>query len=203
MAFRRWQIRVAAMIVGVGTTTASVASQDMPHRSTADIVRQQLGSIAGEIAGKLQLADKSAVGLSVQPSSGSGLVENAFVEALQHEGYRTFLETDRDSVGMDLVIVVLSSGAQYTQIGPATYVRRVRTELEARTQRRSGEAIAVLGMFQRAYSDTVSAKDAEVFVPRNGEAGDEEATLFQRLVGPLIVLASGIIIVYLFFTVRS
>lgn len=190
-------------MLAVGTASTPLASQEMPHRTTVNIVRQQLGSIAEEVVGKLHLAEKSAVGVRVQPSGVSGLVENAFVEALQRQGYRPFLGSGGDSVGVDLMVDLLTGGAQYSPIVPAGYERKVQTELEARTQRRSGEAIAVLGTFHRIWSDTVSAKDADALVPRTTEAGDEEGRFFQRLVGPLVVLASGIIIVYLFFTVRS
>ena len=203
MVFRFWQTRIAAMLVGVGTIAAPLASQDMPHRATVDILRQQLGDIADEIAGRLQFPAQTAVRVLVQPSPNSGLAENAFVGTLQHDGFRTFVGGDPDSAGFILVISILTDDARYKKLDSGRYGRTVETELEARTQKRSGEAIAVLGTFHRAFSDTVSAKDAELMVPRARPAGDEETSFFERFVGPLIVLASGIVIVYLFFTVRS
>jgi hypothetical protein len=203
MISRLWQIRVVSTMVALGTSTGSAASQDVSHRSTAMVIRYQLGSIAEEIADKLQLTANSAVAVTVQPSFGASLAENAIVEALQHRGYRAFLKPERDSVRVSLNINVLTDRAQFREIGQTGYERTVQTELEARSERGGGDSVTVLGIFHRVYSDTVSVKDAEVQVPHQGGSTDEEATLFQRLVGPLIVLASGIMVVYLFFTVRS
>lgn len=167
------------------------------------VVRQQLGSIAEEVVGKLEFAANSSVSVSVRPSATAGVAEDAFVEALQHRGYRAYVRPTADSAGFGLHLSVLTDGAQFREIGTSAFERTVRTELEARAERSDGEVIAVLGIFRRAYSDTVTAKDAQNLVPRQGAGGGEDATLFERFIGPLIVLASGIMIVYLFFTVRS
>ena len=201
MVSRHWQIRVVGTVLALGTSAGSAASQDVSHRSTAMVIRSQLGSIAEEIVGKLKLAANSAVNVTVQPSFRASLAENAVVEALQHWGYRVFLKSDHDSVRVGLSINVLTDRAQFKEIAQFGYERTVQTELEARSEH--GDSVTVLGIFRRAYSDTVSVKDAEVQMPTQGSSTDEEATLFQRLVGPLIVLASGIMVVYLFFTVRS
>jgi hypothetical protein len=203
MISRLWQIRLMSTLVGLGTYASSSASQDVPHLSTAMVLRYQLGSIAEEVVGKIQLEAKSAVVVSVQPYARRNLAENAFVESLQNRGYRPILKREVDSAGINLIVTVLNDHAQFKEIGQKAYERTVQTELEARTERNDGESIAYLGIFHRVSSDTVSAKDVEVPLPVHGNGVDEEATFFQRLVGPFIILASGIIVVYLFFTVRS
>ena len=203
MVFRLWQFRVMVSIVALGTYVGSAASQEVTNPSTAMVIRQQLGSIAEEVADKLQIVANSAVIVSVQPHSERELAENAFVKSLENRGFRLFLKPTRDSGAVNLRITILNDRAQFKETAQHTYERIVQTELEARTERDNGESIAYLGTFHRVSSDTVSLKDAEVPVQRQGEIGDEGATLFQRLVGPLIVLASGIIVIYLFFTVRS
>jgi hypothetical protein len=139
----------------------------------------------------------------VQANSERELVENAFVKSLQNRGFRPFLKPMRDSLAINLRIAVLNDRARFKEIAQSSYERIVQTELEARTERDNGESLSYLGIFHRVTSDTVSSKDMEVPVQHRGDVGDEDATLFQKVVGPLIVLASGILVVYLFFTVRS
>jgi hypothetical protein len=190
-------------IVALGTYVGSAASQEVTSPSTVMIVRNQLGSIAEEIVDKLQIAANSSVILVVQANSEWGLAENAFVKSLQNRGFRPFLKPMRDSSAVNLKITVLNNRAQYKETSQHAYERIVQTELEARTERDNGESLSYLGIFHRVSSDTVSSKDVEVTVQHRGDVGDEDATLFQKVVGPLIILASGIIVVYLFFTVRS
>lgn len=203
MISRLWQIRLMSTLVGLGTYASSAASQDVPRPSTAMVIRNQLGGIAEEVVGKLQLEAKSAVAVFVQPSARRNLAENAFVESLQNHGYRPILNRRVDTAGINLMVTVLSDRAQFKEISQKAYERTVRTELEARTERDNGESIAYLGVFHRLSCDTLSVKDTEVSVPIHENGADEETTFFQRLVGPFIILASGIIVVYLFFTVRS
>jgi hypothetical protein len=203
MIFRLWQFRVMGSIVALGTYVGSAASQEVANPSTALIVRNQLGSIAEEVTDKLQIAANSTVIVSVQANFVRELAENAFVKSLQNRGFRPFLKPMRDSAAVNLRITVLNDRAQFKETAQRTYERIVQTELEVRTERDNGESLAYLGIFHRVSSDTVSSKDMEVRGQRQGDVGDEDATLFQKVVGPLILLASGIIIVYLFFTVRS
>jgi hypothetical protein len=198
-----WQIRLISILVGLGTYAGSAASQDVSHPSTAMVIRNQVGSIADEIVGKLQLTSGSVVTVSVQPAAKRDLAENAFIESLQNRGCRPLLNHQPDSAGFALVVSILTDRAQFKEIGPKAYERIVQTDLEARTERAKGDSVAYLGVFHRLYADTVSAKDVEVPVPAHGDGADEHATFFERLAGPFIVLAGGILVVYLFFTVRS
>jgi hypothetical protein len=175
----------------------------VPRFSTAMVLRHQLGSIADEVVGKLQLSSGSAVYVAVQPYTGKELAENAFAEALQNRGFRPLMKMTSDTGATTLKVSVLNDRAQFREINQKTSERIVQTDLEVRVENAKGESLASLGMFHRIGVDTVGAKDIEVIAPHQGSEVDEDTTFFQRFVGPLIVLASGIIVVYLFFTVRS
>jgi len=203
MNSRTWQYRVVGCAVALGTCGGSLASQEVLRPSTTMVIRQQLGSIADEVAEKLQLEVNGKVAVSVQPSADAALAENAFVEALQRRGFRPLLDAGSDSAGIQLSISVLTDRAQFEKIGPGGFMRTVQTDVEAREENRNERSVAVLGLFHRLSRDTVSQRDAEVPVPHRGEGVDLEPTFFERLVAPLIILASGILVVYLFFTVRS
>lgn len=197
------EFRLACLVLALGTCTGSVASQGMTHPSTTMVVRQQWGSIAQEVVDKLQLAPHSAIWLSIQPIADSVMAQNAFLDALQSHGYSPALSSLKGSGAVKLAVSVLTDRTQFKEVRPSAYERTIQTDIEARTERNNGENVEIVGMFHRVLIDTVSSKDVEFPYPRASLANEEQATLFQRLVGPLIVLASSIVIVYLFFTVRS
>jgi len=203
MVSNLWRSCIVVGCVVLGTYAGPASSQDLRRPSTIMLVRQQFSSIAREVVDTLQLAAECKVLLSVQPSPRTDVAENAFADALMHKGYQTFLLPGHDSGSVRLNINVLSEGARFREIGRSMYVRTVQTAVEARVERPNGEAVEVLGLFQRIASDTVSAPDAEVSLQRPERGTEAEATIFERLIGPLIILASGIMVVYLFFTVRS
>lgn len=191
------------MILALGTTAVIAASQDMSPRSTGGIIREQVRSMAEDIAERAGFGTARAVSLIVQPPASAEVATNVFVDVLQQRGCRVFVGSVPDTAGMVLAVSVLGEGAQFRQLGDSSYQRVVQTELEARTQRPDGEVLAVLGSFRRTATDTVSKKDPRFFSGRSSAGETESSTLFERLIGPVIVLASGIMIVYLFFTVRS
>lgn len=198
-----FQIRLACAILALGTCAGSATSQRMAHPSTMMVLRQQWGSVADEIVDRLQLAPNTAVWLSLQPTPDSGVAQNAFLEVLLHRGYPASLKSRGDSAEVKLAISALTDRALFKETGQTSYERNVQLDVEARTERNNGQTVAVLGVFHRAVTDTVFVKDNDNPMSRREDVRDEESTLFQRFVGPFIALASGIMIVYLFFTVRS
>ncbi len=197
------QVRLATVLILCGTWVVDVASQGIAHPSTAMALRQQWGSLAEEVADSLHAVPRTTIDLWVQKVADSVLVQNAFLEALQRRGFSPTLESEKDSVELRLMVTVLTDRAQAREVGPDRYERTIQTDLEARSESDNGRVVQVLGMFHRTLIDTVSAREAELPLPIAATTGEEHASLFQRFVGPLIVLASGVIIVYLFFTVRS
>ncbi len=195
--------RILGVFFLFGTCVGSVASQGTSHPSTAMAIRQQWGTLAQEVVDKLQLAPHSSIELWIQSDADSVSAQNAFLEALQRRGYSPSLGAQNDSSAVRLAIAVLTNRKQMRGIGSDSYERTIQTDIEARTDRANGQNAGVLGMFHQALIDTVSAQEAGSPLPLALTTGEEHASLFQRFVGPLIVLASGVMIVYLFFTVRS
>jgi hypothetical protein len=203
MALHLLRIRLISAILALGTCLTVASSQDVSRPSTAMVLRQQMGSIADEVVGRLQLVAGSAVALTIEPGSQKDIAENAFAGSLQRKGFRPFTKMMRDSSGITLKVSILTDRAQFRELGQKQFERTVQTDVEVRSEKSDGESLDAFGMFHRSISDTVSSRDVEMTPFRQGDGLDEETTFFQRLIGPLIVLASGIIVVYLFFTVRS
>lgn len=195
--------RLVGVLLLSGTWVGTAASQGMTHPSTATVIRQQWESLAQEVVDKLTLAPHTKIALWVQPVADSVSAQNAFLENFLHRGYAPTLNPTKDSDEVKLTVAVLTDRTQMKEIAKDTYQRTVQTDIEPRTERSNGQSVEVLGVFHRALVDTVSAQEAALPLPTPSASGNEDATLFQRVVGPVIVLASSIIVVYLFFTVRS
>jgi len=202
MMSRHICFRAIHAVLALGTCAGLAASQDLPRPSTTMVARQQWGTLAEEIVAKLSVPINTGIWLTIRPASDSGLAQNAFLDALVRRGYAASL-TPRDSADVKLTVTVLTDQAFFKEIGPSLYQRSVQADAEARTEANNGKTIAVLGTLHRAVTDTVAFREGGVLLTRSMENADENATLFQRIVGPLVVLASGVVIIYLFFTVRS
>jgi hypothetical protein len=198
-----WHFRLVGAIALAAAGTMSAGAQTSANASTSLIVRQQLGSIAEEVVGKLGLPDGSGVILEIQPEAKGDLAANAFLEVLQHRGYRGFLHGANDSAAAKLDLNLLTQSARFDEIGTNTFLRTIQTGVEARIEVPAQNRASVLGMFHRSERDTVSQRDADLTMVSVRNTNGEDVSLLQRVVAPLIVLTSGILVVYLFFTVRS
>jgi len=198
-----WRHRILESVGILGLFAGTLACQDGERPSTPLVIRQLFGSIADEACDSAKFVPAEPVLLSVASGKNRNLVENAFVEALQRRGVKTWLKKDPDSSGALLTVNVLADRVGFNQVRHDAVARTVRTEVEVRAEYRDERPVKLLGVFRRELRDTVSQQEADHYALGVGSVADEESTTFQRLVGPLIVLATGIIVVYLFFTVRS
>ncbi len=203
MIFRPLVLRIGGLLLLSGTCAGTVASQEMRHLSTATVLRQQWGSLAQEVVDKLRQIPHGPVIVWIQPVADSILAQNAFLETLQRRGYSPTLSARNDSTVVRLTVAVLTDRKQVREISKEVCERTVETEIEARAASGDGQDVEMLGVFHRLLVDTVSSTEAENPLSIPLVPTDEHASVFQRFVGPLIVLASAIIVVYLFFTVRS
>jgi hypothetical protein len=78
--------------------------------------------------------------------------------------------------------------------------RSIRITLEVRTTKGAERETHILGTFHRETKDTAQVFATELLptVQKNDETG-----ILQRMLTPFIVVGGAIVIVYLFFTVRS
>jgi hypothetical protein len=97
-------------------------------------------------------------------------------------------------------VFILSSEIKIRQLDPKLSERDIQTTLEARIVKGAERETHILGTFHRETKDTAQVFTTELLptVQKNDETG-----IFQRMLTPFIVVGGAIVIVYLFFTVRS
>jgi hypothetical protein len=84
------------------------------------------------------------------------------------------------------------------------YDRIAKTTLDARLHEGGGGEVHYLGSFSREASDTVAQRDEPFSVGFVKEEYAEGSTsFFEKIAGPVLMIAGVFVIVYLFFTVRS
>jgi hypothetical protein len=136
----------------------------------------------------------------VEGGSARVLVENAFMELLNRRGIRTSLQPGQGAGKRTLQVTILDQGVRYVNLSTGEYRREVRTSIEARSVSRDTSAMEYVGTFRRVDVDTVSFREEIGISPLVGEG---ERTLFDKLVGPVLLIGGAFLVVYLFFTVRN
>jgi hypothetical protein len=158
-----------------------------------------LQSIADEIVDSVKFDVKRRVAVLVEGEGLRTLAENAFIEALQTRNYASVV-VDTASIHQILHLVILDAEIKVRALDAKFSERKIQTTLEARVVQGAERRVRMLGTFHRETKDT-----AQVFlsgliptVQKNDESG-----ILQRMLTPFIVVGGAIVIVYLFFTVRS
>jgi hypothetical protein len=197
------QIQLTAVFLATVLGGGSVCAQGLRQVSTPMVFRMHLQSLAAEVAEKLQLRTGSRIGLVVEAQRSATMVENAFIQVLSGKGCRTFVKPAPDSTDLLLSLNVLTENVRFDDVISHGFLRTITIDVEARVMDSGGKSADVVGTFHRVSRDTVTQKDEGLAV-RNGSIHEpEELSTLQKLIGPLIVLTGGILVVYLFFTVRS
>lgn len=78
--------------------------------------------------------------------------------------------------------------------------RSIRTTLEVRKVTGMDRKVSILGTFYRQVSDTAQTFPS---VQLSTEQSDGKSGILQKLLTPFIVISGAVLIIYLFFTVRS
>ncbi len=150
------------------------------------------------ISAKLDL--KSQVALWVEGEGQRSLAENAFIETLQKRSYASVLSTGKTS-GTDASCIstwyMKSKSEQWVKnILNGVLLPRSKYKTILGVERK----VYLLGTFQREGKDK-----AQIFpsVQMPVLQADEEESLIQRLLTPLIILSGAVLIIFLLFTVRS
>ena len=166
------------------------------------VLRSQAGSVAEETLGKLGTSLKGAdqISLTVDGGSARALIENAFLELLNRQGVHATLRSTQGGSIQALQVIVLEQGVRYISLSTGEYRREVRTTIEAREVPRDSSAMNFVGTFSRSDIDTVAFREEAGILPL---ARDSERTLFDKLVGPVLLIGGAFLVVYLFFTVRN
>jgi hypothetical protein len=169
-------------------------ANDSTGDNSTSIVRSQLQSIADEVVDSAKFDRTGRVAVFVEGEGPRALAENAFIEAFQKRNF-TSVVIDTASNHQILQVFLLNHGINVRELDAAFSERNIRTTLEARTVKGVDREVRILGTFQREKKDTVRVFSS---VQKNSETG-----ILQRMLTPFIVVGGAIVIVYLFFTVRS
>jgi hypothetical protein len=115
-------------------------------------------------------------------------------------GIRAVVQIPQAGGKSSLRITVLDQSVRYASLSGGEYRREVRTSFEARGSRTDTSSITYVGLFTRVDDDTVGFREEIGVLP---SAQDGDRSLFDKLVGPLVLIGGAFLIVYLFFTVRN
>ena len=203
MKFKPFQTATVVIGISAGILPVDLVSQSVPESTTALLLRKQFQEIADDVVAKFTIVPPNNVVVSVESPYPVTSVQNAFLDALQRKGCQPFLHANGDSVSAALTVTVLHEKVTFEDFGGKNFLRTVESEVEARIEFGSFKSAQYLGTFRRSARDTVQEREPEYVKTPLGSLHEEDASTFQRLVGPLIVLASSVLVVYLFFTVRS
>jgi hypothetical protein len=182
----------------VGSDAVS-CTKDTTETNSTYIIRSQLQSIAGEVIDSTKFNMKERVAVIVEGEGPRTLTENAFIDVFQKRNY-TSVAIDTASTNQILQIVLLNVENKVRELDPKVSERMIQITLEARTIRGPSRDVRLLGTFQRETKDTAQVFGANPF---SAAHKNDDNGILQRMLTPLIVVGSAIVIVYLFFTVRS
>lgn len=185
-----------------GFLAASGVQAQSAKMSGALVLRLQAGSVAEEALAKLGTSLKGVDQLVLYVEGGNTrtLIENAFLELLSRQGIRASLHLDQAGSNRILHIVAIEQAVRYDALSSGEYRREVRTTIETRDILRDSSVTRYGGLCSRSEIDTVAFREDVGLLP---VGRDSERTLFDKLLGPVLLIGGAFLVVYLFFTVRN
>ena len=191
-------IAVMLMIVVAGSKALS-GSIDSMGVSSASVIRSQLRSIANEVVDSATFDVNGRVAVLVGGEGQRMLAENAFIEVFQKRNFVSVV-VDTAFTNQILSVFIFQPEIKVRELDAKLSERTIRTILEAKVIKGTNHEVRMLGTSQRETKDTAQVFPTGV-LPAVQQ--DENAGVFQRMLTPFIVVGGVIVIVYLFFTVRS
>lgn len=168
--------------------------------SVLTVIHRQAAGMMEEVLSRMGPSAPAAVKLSVEQAAYPRAVENAALQALQGHNVAVNPGTDSSAV---LRLLLLEQSVGYAQLGGGWWARTIRTRLEARLEEHPGEGWRYLGEFERSEKDTVNATERPVVAGASLADSAQTPSAWERVVTPAVVLGGAVLIIYLFFTVRS
>jgi hypothetical protein len=178
----------------------TVYAGDSTGISDASVIRMQLQSIAEEVVNRANFDTTEKVTLFTEGETWRILTENAFIEALQKRNYKTVLGSGTVTTRQVLQVYLLNADIKDRELGTKLHERIISTDLEVKKLTGIDREAAILGVYHRQTTDTIN-----VLTDMRSVVFDKEGkkSAFEKLLTPLIVISGAVLIVYLFFTVRS
>jgi hypothetical protein len=175
-----------------------------------------MNGLAGEIARTLiqeaEIIRTDTCEVLFVPAEGLAFLEHAFVESIRESA--GFVKTVGSSAGRTvavelqplLVRVVYSDPFRNGVFGQRMTERSIVVEVSAKIVRHPGAHVTVSGVRRKQFQDTVRVDDvrsleSSVLAVTRADVPDE--TFLDRILGPLIVLSSSGVLLYLLYTIRS
>ncbi len=158
------------------------------------VLRSQAASIAEESLSHLgdSLSTGERVGVVVDGGSARPLIENAFLDLFTRKGIHAVLQSAQGTAARLVQVTVLDQSVRYSQISGGDYRREIQTTIEARRTSRDSSAMTYLGMYTRREVDTVAFREDLGLM---GPMPERERTLFDRLLGPILLIGGAFLIV--------
>jgi hypothetical protein len=178
----------------------TVYAGDSTGISDASVIRMQLQSIAEEVVNRANFDTTEKVTLFTEGETWRILTENAFIEALQKRNYKTVLGSGTVTTRQVLQVYLLNADIKDRELGTKLHERIISTDLEVKKLTGIDREAVILGVYHRQTTDTIN-----VLTDMRSVVFDKEGkkSAFEKLLTPLIVISGAVLIVYLFFTVRS
>jgi len=180
---------------------------DLRSQTTADeapsalvVLQAQARSIMSELLPKLERAPGRAFTVIVEQASFPRVVENAALQALQDKDIPVLPEGDSTTV---LRLLLFDQSVHFSPLPGGMFGRTVHTRLEAREEDRRGGGWKYLGEFERSATDTTRGPEHPPSAVATARDSSYSPNTWERVVTPFVVLGAAVLIVYLFFTVRS
>jgi len=174
-----------ALLLMMAVAVFPAFAQESAQEGDESAVRSQLRELGERVVEAAQLNAGSSVVLAVDAMQRKTIVENAFLASLQRRGINVLLEGERDSVSVP-VLRISDVRSGHGGIPDAV----LKTSLDARVEEPVAGTVRYLGHF---VSDILDS----------GVPAVQSETILGKILEPLVVISGTVLIVYLFFTVRS
>jgi hypothetical protein len=195
----RWLL-VLAVVCGI-PARAQDASR-VPEPALVKLRNQTL-TLARRIVDAAELPAGSRVAPRIQDPGAVGITEMSLLQALQERSMQSPTDTAGDSSVHALRVLVLRQDVVFGALLEGGYRRSVTTILDAALEEREPKQLRYLGQFEASEVDTVSEVETLPARRNAGATSGQQKGTVDKIVLPLVVVATAVTIVYLFFTVRS
>lgn len=179
--------------------------QGLPSHAepAAVVLRAQALTLAREIVGEANLREDARLQLQVLGAGIPELIESALLQALRERGIPAAVTDAYEVPDVLLRVLVLKQETSYDPVPEGGFRRTLATVVDVTLEDRAERQTRFLGQFDEMLADTVHRKEETVARDEKAPPAGSRPSAVEKVLAPLVVVAGAVIIVYLFFTVRS
>lgn len=196
------RVRLATLFFLIVALSSPSLRAQPEEKGALLLLRAQAASIADESWPRLSESAASSIKIKLLVEGGSvrSVVENAFLDYLGQKGVKVYSGDPPNPSCNIIELTILEQAVRYLGLPNEGFRREIRTVLEARRIHGTTGERAYAGVFARTNVDTVKNREDSW---RGNLTQGSDASLFDRILGPLVLIGSTFLVVYLFFTVRN